>query len=156
MTNFEKYRKDIEETGYRFGYDIKTNKVTKCDLMNCSDCEFSSLNNCEFISLNNCDCRHRQIKWLYEEYIVLTDAEINLINTLSGMTGVTYNFIVRDAYDEIYLFSNIPIAKDNRQYKYYLSQNDCLSISDKTKKLFPNIKYEDGIYDIENKCFIKE
>lgn len=34
MTNFEKYRKDIEETGYRFGYNIKTNKVTKCGLMN--------------------------------------------------------------------------------------------------------------------------
>lgn len=59
MTNYEKYRKDIKETGYRFGYDIKTNKVTKCNLMHCHDCEFSSL--------NGCDCRHKQVKWLYEE-----------------------------------------------------------------------------------------
>lgn len=148
MTNFEKYRKDIEKAGYRFGYDIKTNKVTKCDLMNCHDCEFSSL--------NNCDCRHKQVKWLYEEYMVLTDAEINLINTLSKMTGVTYEFIVRDEYDEINLFSNIPIAEYNGQDKYYLSQSDSISILDKTKKLFPNIQCEDGIYDITDGYFIEE
>ena len=33
MTNFEKYRKDIEETGYRFGYDIKTNEITRYDIV---------------------------------------------------------------------------------------------------------------------------
>lgn len=104
----------------------KKNKVTKCDLMNCFDCEFSSL--------NNYDCRHNQVKWLYEEYKVLTNSEIDLINTLSEMTGVTYEFIVRDAYDEINLFSNIPIAKYNGQDKYYLSQSDSISILDKTKK----------------------
>lgn len=60
MTNFEKYREDIEKAGYRFGYNIKTNKVTKCDLMHCHDCEFSSL--------NNYDCRHKQVKWLYENF----------------------------------------------------------------------------------------
>lgn len=145
MTNFEKYRKDIEKEGYTFGYDIKANKVTKCDLMNCCDCEFSSL-----------DCRHKQIKWLYEEYMTLTDAEINLINTLSEMTGITYEFIARDAYDEINLFSNIPITKYNGQDKYYLSQSDSISILDKTKKLFPNIQYRDGIYDITEGCFIEE
>lgn len=146
MTNFEKYRKDIEKAGYRFGYDIKTNKVTKCDLMNCPNCKF----------INKYDCRHKQVEWLYKEYTVLTDAEINLINTLSEMTGVAYNFIVRDAYDEIHLYSNIPIVKCNRQYKYYLSQSDCMSISDRTKKLFPNIQYEDGIYDITDEYFIEE
>lgn len=148
MTNFEKYRKDIEKAGYRFGSDIKTNKITKCDLMNCHDCEFNSL--------NNCDCRHKQVKWLYEEYTVLTNAEINLINTLEEMTGTTYNFIVRDAYNEINLFSDIPIAKYNGQDKYYLSQSDSISILDKTKKLFPNIQYEDGIYDITESYFIEE
>lgn len=148
MTNFEKYRKDIEKAEYIFGYDIKTNKVINCGLMNCYDCKFSSL--------SSCDCKHKHIKWLYEEYTVLTDAEINLINMLSEMTGVTYNFIVRDAYDEINLFSNIPIAKYNGQDKYYLSQSDCISILDKTKKLFPNIKYEDGIYDITEGYFIEK
>lgn len=148
MTNFEKYRKDIEKAGYRFGYDIKTNKVTKCDSMKCYDCEFCPS--------NNSDCRHKQFKWLYEEYTALTDAEINLINTLSGMTGVTYNFIVRDVHDVISLFSNIPIAKYNGEDKYYLNQSDSISISDKTKKLFPNIQYEDGIYDITEGRFIEE
>lgn len=148
MTNLEKYRKDIEETEYRFGYNIKTNKVTKCGLMNCCDCEFSSL--------NNCDCRHKQVKWLYEEYIVLTDAEINLIDTLSEMTGVEYNFIVRDVYDTISLYTNIPIAKYNGDGKYYESQSDSVSIFDGTKKLFPNIQYKDGIYDITEEYFIEE
>lgn len=148
MTNFEKYRKDIEKAGYRFGYDIKKNKVTKCDLINCYDCEFSPL--------NGYDCRHKQVEWLYEEYMTLTDAEINLIDTLSEMTGVTYEFIVRDAYNKINLFSNIPIAKYNGQDKYYLSQSDSISILDKTKKLFPNIQYEDGIYDITEGSFIEE
>lgn len=143
MTNFEKYRKDIEKEGYTFGYDIKTNKVTNCDLMNCCDCEFNSLN-----------CRHKQIKWLYEKYKALTDAEINLINTLSEMTGVTYNFIVRD--DAIKLYHTIPIAKTNEFGKRYLSQKDYMKISDRTKKLFPNIQYSDGIYDITEGYFIEE
>lgn len=148
MTNFEKYRKDIEKAGYRFGYDIKTNKVTKCDLMYCHDCAFSSL--------NNYDCRHKQVKWLYEEYIALTDAEINLINTLSEMTGVEYNFIVRDKFNEIKLYHKIPIAKVDEYGKRYLNQKDYMRISDRTKKLFPNIKYGDGIYDIIEECFIEE
>ena len=147
MTNFEKYRKDIEKAGYRFGYDIKTNKVTECDLMNCHDCEFSSLNNY---------CRHKQVKWLYEEYTVLTDTEINLINTLEEMTGKTYEFITRDRRGIINLYTKIPIAKDFGHGKLYLSQKDCMKISDKTKKLFPNIQYEDGIYDITEGCFIEE
>lgn len=145
MTNFEKYRKDIEKAGYTFGYDIKTNKVTKCDLMNCYDCKFSSL-----------DCRQKQIKWLYEEYEVLTDAEINLINTLSKMTGVTYEFIVRTRFNSIRLYHNIPITKVDEYGKRYLSQKDCMNISDRTKKLFPNIQYEDGIYDITEGRFIEE
>ena len=148
MTNFEKYRKDIEKAGYRFGYDIKTNKVIKCDLMNCHDCEFSSL--------NNCDCRHKQVKWLYEEYIALTDAEINLINTLEEMTEKKYEFITRDRSGVINLYTKIPIAKDFGYGKRYLSQRDCMKISDKTKKLFPNIQYEDGIYDITEGYFIEE
>ena len=148
MTNFEKYRKDIEETGYRFGYDIKTNKVTKCDLMNCHDCEFSSL--------NNYDCRHKQVKWLYEEYTVLTDTEINLIDTLEEMTGKTYEFITRDRRGIINLYTKIPIAKDFGYGKLYLSQKDCMKISDKTKKLFSNIQCEDGIYDITEERFIEE
>lgn len=145
MTNFEKYRKDIEKTGYRFGYDIKTNKVTKCDLMHCPDCKF----------INNRDCRHKQVEWLYEECRVLTDAEINLINTLSEMTGVTYKFIVRDC-GVISFYTKMPIAKDDGHVKYYLSQNNCMNILDNTKKLFPNIQHEDGIYDITEGCFIEE
>lgn len=148
MTNFEKYRKDIEKAGYGFGYNIKTNKVTKCDLMHCYDCEFNSL--------NDYGCRQEQVKWLYEEYTALTEAEINLINTLSEMTGVTYNFINRDKNDVISLYPNIPRSKDDGRGKYYLFQSDSISILDKTKKLFPNIKYGDGIYDITEGYFIKK
>lgn len=148
MTNFEKYRKDIEKAGYRFGYDIKTNKVTKCDLMKCHDCEFGSL--------NNYDCRCKQVEWLYEECKVLTDAEINLINALSEMTGVTYEFITRNC-DVISFYSKIPIAKDDGHgNKYYLGQSNCMNIWDKTKKLFPNIQCKDGIYDITEGYFIEE
>ena len=148
MTNFEKYRKDIEEAGYRFGYDVKTNKVTKCSLMNCCDCEFSSL--------GSCDSRYKHIKWLYEECKVLTDAEINLINTLEEMTGVTYNFIVRDKFNEIKLYHKIPIVKVDEYGKRCLNQKDYMRISDRTKKLFPNIQYKDGIYDITEGYFIEE
>ena len=140
MTNFEKYRKDIEETGYRFAYNIKTNKITKCDSMPCYDCKFDF------------DCRYKKVKWLYEEYRVLTDAEINLIDTLEEMTGKTYNFITRDGCGGINLYTKIPIKEDG----VYLSQSDCMSILDKTKKLFPNIQYKDGIYDIIKRCFIEE
>ena len=149
MTNFEKYKKDIEEAGYRFGYNIKTNEITKCNLMNCHDCEFNSL--------NNCDCRQRQVKWLYKEHMVLTDAEINLINTFSEMTGQTYNFITRDRSNVITLYPNIPIIHNDEHGRYYSSQNDCINILEtKTKKLFQNIRRKDGIYDITDECFIEE
>ena len=116
--------------------------------MNCHDCKFNSL--------NNCDCSHKQVKWLYEEYTALTNAEINLINTLEEMTGVTYYFIVRDKPHTIKLYHKIPIAKVGEYSKYYLSQRDYMKIFDRTKKLFPNIQYGDGIYDITEGYFIEE
>ena len=70
------------------------------------------------------------------------------------MTGETYNFITRDRCDTITLYTKIPVTKNDGHGIYYLSQSDCISISDKTKKLFPNIQHGDGIYDITEECFI--
>lgn len=148
MKNFEKYRKDIEEMGYMFGYNIKTSKIIKCDLMNCCDCKFCTL--------NDRSCKQNQVEWLYKECRILTDAEINLIDTFSEMTGQTYNFITRDRSDTITLYPNIPIIHNDERGKYYSSQNDCINILDETKKLFPNIRDKDGVYDITDEYFIEE
>lgn len=149
MTNFEKYRKDIEETGYKFGYNIKTNEITKCDLMSCYDCKFCTL--------NDRNCKQNQVKWLYKECSVLTDAEINLIDTFSEMTGQTYNFITRDRSDVITLYPVMPITHNDERGKYYSNRSDCINILEtKTKKLFQNIQCKDGIYDITEERFIEE
>ena len=38
----------------------------------------------------------------------------------------------------------------------YTSQKDYIIISEVDENIFPNITFDKGIYDIENKCFIKE
>ena len=150
MMNFEKYKKDIEKLKYRFGYDVETNEIKGCNSMGCFHCAF-----CD--RANNYECRQKQIEWLYKEYLVLTDTEINLINILSEMTGRTYNFITRDRSDVITLYPDIPIVNNDEHGKYYEGQSDCINILEtKTKKIFQNIQQEDGIYDISEGYFIEE
>jgi hypothetical protein len=115
--------------------------------MNCKDCLFDE---------GNC-YESDKIKWLYEEYKepILSDDELDLINILSKINGKKYKYITRSGHT-VFLFSEKPpMGKFGVRFA---DKCNYLIIADhnNAKSLFLNIKYEDGLYDIENKCFIKK
>lgn len=60
MTNYEKYRKQIEKftcLGINFGFNEKTEKFYACYNTSCENCMFSG------------GCIENKIKWAYSEYI---------------------------------------------------------------------------------------
>ena len=106
--------------------------------MNCEDCLF-----------NEGDCfESDKIKWLCEEYKepILSDNELELINILSKVYGKEFKYIRRTSH-HVFIFSDKPPVD---KYGVILDEGT------ERLELFPNIKFEDGLYDIKNKCFIKE
>lgn len=60
MTNFEKYKDDIERLGYkRVAFNKFNNKIVKCAGFACDDCAFYG---------NYDDCKLGAMKWAAEEY----------------------------------------------------------------------------------------
>ena len=128
-----------------FAFDKNTREIRRCDEtddIKCEDCLFNTRNCFE----------SDKIQWLYEEYKepILSDDELELINVLSKINGEEYKYIYkRDKY--IFIFSDKPdVCKYGVRFK-----GNPLEMTGLTD-LFSNIKFENGLYDIENKCFIKE
>ena len=153
MTNFEKYKDDLMKIEGTFAVDKNTREIVGCDTLDGVerriDCE-----NCIF---NEGNCFERdKIKWLYSEYKepVLSNDELELINILSKINGKEFKYIHRTGH-RVFIFSDKPPVD---KYSILLDKScNYIDISEHGyTDLFPNIKYEDGIYDIENKCFIKE
>ena len=87
--------------------------------------------------------------------IVLSNNELELIKSLSKVTGKEYKYITRDAYNVIRLFETKPSTDKSGNYwgEYtYVDIGDGVA----GRILFSNITHKDGLYDIKNKCFIKE
>jgi hypothetical protein len=148
MTNFEKYKDDLMKMEGCFAFDKNTKKITRCNAsMNCKDCLFDE---------GNC-YESDKIKWLYEEYKepILSDDELELINSLSKINGKKYEYIHKNG-KRVFLFSEKP-PMDKWGIRF-TDKCNYLTITEHSnaKNLFLNIKFEDGLYDIENKCFIKE
>lgn len=60
MTNYEKYKDDIEKLGdKRVAFDKFKNKIVKCVGLACDDCAFYK---------NYDDCRLNAMRWAAEEY----------------------------------------------------------------------------------------
>lgn len=98
-----------------------------------------------------------KIKWLYKEHEprVLSDDKLELINILGKINGKDYKYIARDADSVIRLFV---IKPHTNKTGYYYSEYGYTYIDSVSgdKVLFSDIAHKDGLYDIENKCFIKE
>lgn len=152
MTNFEKYKDDLMKIEGHFAVDKTQRKVVGCsgsadgieECIDCKDCLFNDTQYC---------FESDKIKWLYQESKILTDDEINLIETLNKVTGEKYKYIARDTTKVIRFFETKP--NRNELNNYYNLKDGYFYIGIKFGLLFPNIKFEDGLYDIENKCFIK-
>ena len=155
MTNFEKYKDDLMKIEGSFAFDKEQQKIVGCrdsadGIDECIDCEDCLFNNTQYCFESD------KIKWLYSEYkeSVLSDDELELINILSKINGKEYKYIYRSGCN-VFLFSEKPPIDrfgvrftDKCKYFIITDHND-------DKSLFLNIKYKDGLYDVENKCFIK-
>lgn len=149
MTNFEKYKDDLIKIEGDFAFDKNTKEIAGCNTLDgteryveCEDCLF-----------NEGTCfESDKIKWLYSEYEepILSDDELELINVLSKISGKEYKYIARSGHRAFLFADKPPIDK----YGALLSRCNHLDISGYID-LFSNIKFADGLYDIENKCFIK-
>jgi hypothetical protein len=151
MTNFEKYKNDLMKIEGKFAFDKNTKKIIRCaDSINCENCLFD---------MGNCYESDR-IKWLYEEYKepILSDNELEFIKALNKATGKEWKYILRTISNKILIFCNnsrtVMLSSDFANSLYY-SNEDYIVIDENNKTLFKNIKFDDRIYDIKNKKFIK-
>lgn len=145
MTNFEVYKDDLIKIKGCFAFDKAQRRITKCDAhIACKDCLFNG---------ENC-LESDKIEWLYKEYepLVLSDDELELINVLGKINGKKYKYIARNTCAVIRLFETKPSV--NKSGNYY-GKYTYINSSSGSEILFPNITHKDGLYDIENKCFIK-
>lgn len=143
MTNFEAYKDDILKIDGDIAFDKVQRKVVRCHKCNCKDCEF-----------NEKCFENDKIKWLYKDYEPpVSDDEIDFIKALNKLTRKKYKYIARDTEGIIRFFETKP--KRNEIKNYYDLENGYVYIGVPFKVLFPNIKFKDGLYDIENKTFIK-
>ena len=146
MTNFEKYKDDLIEIDGEFAFNKNTEKIVECGKgIYCEDCIF-----------NERGCfESDRIKWLCEEYKnpILSDDELELIKTLSNITGINYKYVAFeiDTCGVIGFFEIKP--RVNKLGNYY-SEYGCTYVDIVSKdKVLPNITHKDGLYDIENKTF---
>lgn len=146
MTNFEKYKDDLMKINGRFGVSKTQQKIVPCACFGCKNCEF-----------NEGCCESAKIKWLCEEWTlpVLSDSELELMRIICKITNKKYKYIIRTESGGISFFVDKPTVSENDFGRYCSSKSGYFSILDSDKILFQNIQYEDGLYDIENKTFIK-
>ena len=131
-----------------FAFNKHTREILKCGgRISCKDCIFNEWN----CTGNN------KIKWLYKEYEepILSDDEFDLIKNIGRIKNKRYKYVVRTKSGEISLFVDKPTVLED-DFGRYCSSKRYFSVLDSEKILFQNIRYEDGIYDIENKTFIKQ
>lgn len=144
MTNFEKYKDDLIKIEGDFAFDKNTREIAGCHTLDGA---------CEDYLFGEGTCfESGKIKWLYSEYEepILSDDELELINVLSKISVKEYKYIARSGH-RAFLFADKPHIDE---YGVLLSRCNHLDISGHID-LFSNIKFTDGLYDIENKCFIE-
>ena len=147
MTNFEKYKDDLMKIEGIFAFDKNTRKIEICDDidgMKCEDCLFHP---------ETC-FESDKIKWLYEEYKepILSDDELEFIKVLSKISEKKIKYIHKTSH-RVFLFSDKPPID---KYGILLDKSNYYDLSGYGyTDLFSNIKFTDGLYDIENKCFIE-
>ena len=93
MTNYEKFKNEIEAFGYDFGV-TKTQEIFFCLTMKCADCIFKD------------SCASSKVRWLYEEakeIFPITPQEKDFLSILVGD-----NYIARDNNGQLFVYSTKP------------------------------------------------
>jgi hypothetical protein len=159
MTNFEKYKDDLMKIKGDFGFSKTKQEIRACYYEN-NDVETIGCEDCLFNELPTCCYESEKIKWLYKEADepVLTEDDFEFIKALNKATGKEWKYILRTISNKILIFCNnsrtVMLSNDFANSLYY-SNEDYIVIDENNKTLFKNIKFDDRIYDIKNKKFIK-
>ena len=98
MTNYEKFKKEIEALGYDFGV-TKTQEIFFCLTMKCADCIFKD------------SCASSKVQWLYEEaqeVFSITTQEKDFVSVLWED-----NYIARDYSGQLFIYSQKPVQLSN-------------------------------------------
>ena len=99
MTNYEKFKNEIEAVDYDFAATKDQKIGCCCQTVNCNDCIF-----CQ----NETDyCVPAKIEWLYKEakeIFPITTTEKNFLDILWGSS-----YIARDYNGRLYLYSQKPV-----------------------------------------------
>lgn len=104
MNNAERYKKQIETKGGKFGF---SDGITKCNYEQCPTCIFSNVNNPND-GLHNA-CTIRKVKWLLDEYNAkpkVTEFEYKFLKYLADNTN--YMYICRDKSGKLFLYEQEP------------------------------------------------
>ena len=109
MTNYEKFKNEIEALGYNFGV-TKVQEICSCQTMECVDCIFNI--NEEHI------CVPTKVRWLYEEAqedFSITAQEKDFISILCED-----NYIAREYTGRLFIYSRKPLQSS----KYWILENE--------------------------------
>jgi hypothetical protein len=161
MTNFEKYKDDLMKTKGDFGFSKTKQKIGVCAWVN-NNIETVKCEDCLFDEPSTCCCDSEKVKWLCKEAdeSVLTNDDFEFIKVLEKIKKTKYKFIAKSLSGHVTLFVSKPFiypqSTRTGNYYHYTNRKNCVVFFEDTKDLFQGIKGKDGLYDIENKCFIKE
>lgn len=135
MNNAERYKKQIEAKGGKFGF---SDVVTKCNYEQCPTCIFSNVNN-PSDGLKNA-CTIRKVKWLLDEYHekpYITKFEYDFLKYLAYNTN--YLYICRDKSGKLFLYEQEPHKDEVDEWWVGKGVADLTAFS----KMFSLIKWED-------------
>lgn len=102
MTNYEKFKNEIEALDYDFGV-TKTQEICFCQTMKCNDCIFN-------VS-KECSCAPTKVRWLYEEAQEIFPITIQEKHFLEILLGSSY--IARDYSGQLFLYRHKPVQSSD-------------------------------------------
>ena len=102
MTNYEKFKNEIEALGYNFGV-TKVQEICSCQTMECVDCIFNI--NEERI------CVPTKVQWLYKE----AQEDFSITAQEKDFVSVLWedNYIARDYSGQLFIYSQKPVQLSN-------------------------------------------
>lgn len=114
MTNYEKFKNEIEALDYDFGV-TKTQEICFCQTVECDDCVFSA-------ELKRNSCVPAKVRWLYEEAKEIFPITIQEKHFLEVLKGSSY--IARDCDDRLFIYSQKPVQLSNCWFLDYAHKDD--------------------------------
>lgn len=132
-TNYEHYKKEIEDCGVTTFVLTKNNQIAKCDDIDCEECKFC-------YSLG---CRIKTLEWLFQEYqepIIMNETTCHVVLALPDN-----EYVCRDHCGTVTIHTSEP-EKGEHSIRWWVSESGGNSIWAGLFKepIFEFIQWEDA------------